>query len=218
MNAFKQGIVDLPPLWRIGGGGNCASIAIIKSAIGTYGFDNVFKSIIVDAANKRYIIDLRDEDTTVYTLSFANYEHACKKSSFILKGDDQSSKDILEFANFCFAVMAEVKRNEYRINKSFERAINDLNKGESAVDIHAYLGLTPTKVKDVSIQNLSTLKNLIIWNPPHAVYASEGYYDEAWEEDSQGNKIEPIQPLNMLKEIHGDGSTNDNPVGAQFFH
>lgn len=208
-NAFKQGTVHLPRLRRIGGGGNCASVAVIKAAIGTLGIDNVFKSVIVDQRNSRYIIDLRDEDAAMYHLSFGDYEVGARGSAFELTGNDTISRELFEFARFCFAVMAEVKRKEYRINRKYTRAVADLNKGESAYYIHSYLGLKATDVKDVSILNLSSLKNLIVWNNPHAVYSSEGVYDEFFE------KHESIEPLSRLQEIHGDGSNEDRPVGAQ---
>ncbi|MFD2941499.1 hypothetical protein [Flavobacterium notoginsengisoli] len=214
MNSFKQGRVKLPLLKKIGGGGNCASVAIIKAAIGTFGFENVFKSIVIDDINQRFLVDLRDRKKTVYSLSFKNYKRAAEMCDFEQFGTDGSSKNILEFAKFCFAVMAEIKRNEYRINRSYRRAVDDLNKGESTYYIHEYLGLNANDIKDISIENLSTIKNLILWNPPHAVYSSEGFYDEAWSEVN-GKKIDPIQPLSMLAKIHGDGTLKYNPIGAQ---
>lgn len=212
-NSFKQGTVDLPLLLRIGGGGNCASVAVIKAAIGTFGFDNIFKSIVIDNKNERYIIDLKDDDKTVYSLYFEDYKLGAEKSAFELFGNDEISKDIFEFAKFCYAVLAEVKRWDYRHNNRYARAINDLNKGEATEYIHEYLGLTATKVKDISIKNLSTLNNLLLWNGPHAVYSSEGVYDEFFEQ-LDGKKLDPIQPLKMLKVIHGDGTNNDDPIGA----
>ena len=110
--AFKQGTVQLPLFWRIGGGGNCASVALIKAAIATFSFNNVFKSIVIDEVNSRYLIDLKDEDKTVYSLYFSDYEFGAEKSAFELHEKDDTSKDIFEFAKFCFAVMAEVKRDK----------------------------------------------------------------------------------------------------------
>lgn len=207
-NAFKQGTVEFPLLMRIGGGGNCASVALIKTVIATFGFDAIFKSIVIDDKNSRYLIDLKDDDKSVYILSFNNFEFGSKKSAFELNNSDDISKDIFEFAKFCFAVMAEVKRCNYRINKKYSRAINDLNKGESAQYIHEYLGLKATEVKDISIENLSTLKNIILWNDPHAVYSSEGFYDEFF------NGYEKVQPLSQLQVIHGDGTDRYKPSGA----
>jgi len=212
-NSFKQGRVDLPLLMRIGGGGNCASVALIKAAIGTFGFDNIFKSIVIDNQNKRYLIDLKDDDSMVYSLSFNDYEYGATKSAFEPYESDEISKDIFEFAKFCFAVLAEVKRCDYRVNKRYARAINDLNKGEETKYIHEYLGLNADTVKDISIKNLSSLKNLVAWNGPHAVYSSEGVYDEFFEEHNK-EKLAPIQPLSMLKIIHGNGTSKDDPIGA----
>lgn len=215
-NAFKQGTVKLPLLWRIGGGGNCASVALIKAAIATFGFDNIFKSIIIDEINNRYLIDLKNDDKTVYSLSFSDYEFAAEKSAFELYTKDSTSKDILEFAKFCFAVMAEIKRLDYRYNNKYSRGVNDLNKGESAEYIYEYLGLEIVKVENISIEYLSVQKNIILWNAPHAVFSSEGNYDEFFEL-LDGKKLEGIQPISKLQVIHGDGTNNNKPIGAYFF-
>jgi len=207
-NSFKQGTVDLPLLRRFGGGGNCATIALIKAAIGNFGFSGVFKSVIIDHRKKRFLIDLADSDETVYILKFKKFELASSKSAFILKSNDMKSRDILEFSNFCFAVMAEVKRNTYRRYKDYRRAITDLNKGEPTNYIFELLGLERENIKDISIKNLAKFKHLVVWNPPHAVYSNEGYYDEHY------NNYDEIEPLERLKEIHGDGSEKYNPIGA----
>jgi hypothetical protein len=208
-SSFKQGTVDLPLFRRIGGGGNCASVALIKAAIGTYGFDNIFNSILIDNRNKRYLIDLKDEKDEIYHLSFDDYEFGSIKSAFEQPiKDDNVSNDIFEFAKFCFAVMAEIKRWDFRKNNKYSRAIHELNKGEDSRYIHDYLGLTVKKVEDVSISNLSQLKNLVVWNSPHAVFSSEGLYDEFF------TGYDSILPLNMLQIIHGSGTDKDKPIGA----
>lgn len=214
--AFKQGTVDLPLLRKLGGGGNCASVALIKAAIGTFGFNNVFKSIIIDEVNNRYIIDLKDDDKSLYSLSFENYKIGAIKSAFETEEHDETSLNIFEFAKFCFAVMAEVKRWDYRFNNSYQRAIIDLNKGEYADYIHEYLGLTAVEVANLSIANLSQQKNMVLWNGPHAVYSSEGYYDEFFSELNHV-PLDGKQPIEMLKEVHGDGSEKYAPVGANTF-
>jgi hypothetical protein len=48
----------------------------------------------------------------------------------------------------------------------------------------------------------------VVWNPPHAIYSSEGYYDEFF---SGHNDIELLE---KLKHIHGGGTIKDNPKGA----
>lgn len=208
-NSFKQGTVDLPLFRSIGGGGNCASVALIKAAIGTYGFDNIFKSIIIDNHKKRYLIDLNDDKDEVYNLSFDDYEFGANKSAFEQPIEDENViNEIFEFAKFCFAIMAEIKRWDYRRNNKYSRAISDLNKGEDSRYIHDYLGLTVKKVEDVSISNLSKIENLIVWNNPHAVYSSEGFYDEFF------TGYDSIQPLNQLQLIHGGGTDKDKPIGA----
>ncbi len=213
MNAFKQGRVNLPFFRRIGGGGNCASIALIKAAIGTYGFDCVFKKIEVDNTNELFVIYLRDEDNASYTLSFFDFQFAKSKSSFELFNNDEVSKDVLEFSNFCFAVMAEIRRSAYRINREYRRAINDLNKGEDSRYIHELLGVSVESVVNCTIDNLKSYSNLLLWNDDHAVYFDKGLYDEAWMSEEDG--IAPIETLDRLSEIHGDGTRGEDPTGAQ---
>lgn len=207
-NAFKQGRVDLPLFRRIGGGGNCASIALIKAAIGNFGFSGIFNSIIVDYSNERFLIDLIDDEEKTYSLSYNNFRYASKKSSFELNNSDDISKEILEFSNFCYAVMAEIKRGTYRRRRKYKRAITDLNKGELTKYIYELLGLEMQIINDISLDNLSTKKHIVVWNPPHAVYTSEGKYDEFF------NGHNDIEPLKELKNIHGGGTDKDNPSGA----
>ena len=207
-NAFKQGRVELPILRRIGGGGNCASIALIKSSIGNFGFSGIFKSIIIDKQKNRFLIDLIDDDETTYNLSFENFKYASKKSSYELNNTDEISKDIFEFSNFCFAVMSEIKRRTYRRNRKYGRAVNDLNKGESTKYIYELLGLEKKEIENVSIENLRTYKHIVVWNPSHAIYSNEGFYDEFF------NGYSDIEQLEELKNIHGGGKEKDNPTGA----
>lgn len=207
-NAFKQGRVKLPLVRKMGGGGNCASIALIKGAIGNFGYSGIFRSVIIDKQRNRFLIDLVDDDDTVFKLSFKNFSFAKEKSSFVLHNEDEISKDIFEFAMFCYAVIAEVKRRTYRRFKRYKRAITDLNKGESTRYIFEYLGLERDIIEDVSIENLSRFKHLVVWNKVHAVYSSEGHYDEFFKNHSD------IESLEQLKSIHGKGSDKYNPKGA----
>jgi hypothetical protein len=63
-NSFKQGIISIRnPVRKIGGGGNCASVAVIKAAIGTFGVNKVFNSVTYDQDEEMYTIVLQNEDT-----------------------------------------------------------------------------------------------------------------------------------------------------------
>ncbi|MDN3594664.1 hypothetical protein [Zunongwangia endophytica] len=207
-NAFKQSRVSLPFPYNFGGGGNCASIALIKASIGSFGFSGIYNSIIIDNQRKRFLIDLIDDEETTYNLSFENYQFASQKSAFKLNIDNEISRDILEFSNFCYAVMAEVKRRTFRRNKRYRRAVRDLNQGDSTKYIYELLGLEKEKIQDISIENLKNFEHLVLYNPPHAVYSNKGLYDEFF---SGHNDIEPLE---KLKDIHGNGTVKDNPKGA----
>ncbi|MGQ7856634.1 hypothetical protein ACUN24_20545 [Pedobacter sp. WC2501] len=211
-DAFKQGTVALPFPRRIGGGGNCASVALVKVAIASYGLDGVFRSIGVDYTNERYLVGLRDGQ--VNTLSFEDYRTGVEKSAFEAFAQGGDAGAILEFGRFCFAVMAEVKRTMYGWGR-YQRAINDLNKSEGADEVHRLLGLPATQVADVSIAALSRMQHVLVWNRYHAVYSSGGYYDEFFH-GVDGKALPSKMPLSELQHVHGDGQ-GDGPSGAHVF-
>ena len=116
-------------------------------------------------------------------------------------------KKIFEYAQFCFAVMVMVKQETLGY-KTYTKAADDLNRGDFAGDIYTFLGL---KKIDVPLDQIKNSENLVVWNSPHAVYSSNGFYDEFFE------GYEGIQPIDQLKIIHGKGTKEYNPLGAYKF-
>jgi hypothetical protein len=72
------------------GGGNCASVAVIKAAIATYGVNNVFKNVKDNPQLKEYLITLRDG--RVISLNYDRTTYGIKKSAFIYTGNSNDEK------------------------------------------------------------------------------------------------------------------------------
>jgi hypothetical protein len=196
-NTFKQDIVEFEGFWdKFGGGGNCASIALIKSAIGTFGINGVFKNLTVDSVRKIVRVTLRNNE--VIDLTFDRLEDGKNHFSITKIGQDIISKQIADYSRLCFAVMC---RKEQLLlgydSKYFYRGVDKLNKGQDASEIYKLLGLTNLVVQDLSIENLKKYKNLLIYNNIHAVYSSLGYYDEFF-----NGTITGIEPLSDLNKFH----------------
>lgn len=205
-NAYKQDRVKFAGwLSRFGGGGNCASVALIKAAIGTFGINGVFKDVRIDETAKIVYVTRRDDE--VIELTFDRLEFA-KKYFYIasIKQDDISQK-IADYSRFCFAVMSRAKQLDLGYNrKRFYRAVDNLNKGEPTIEIHKLLGLEKEQISDLSYDNLGKYKNIVLWNSPHAVYSSSGNYDEFFRGTETG-----IEPLSRLGDFHCRGE-NDCPI------
>lgn len=195
--AFKQDIVKFQgTLSKFGGGGNCASIALIKSAIGNFGINGVFKNITIDSVNKMVHVTLRDDATV--DLTFNKYNNGKKYFSIQKIGDDNISKQIADYARICFAVMCRREQLKLGYDKNrFYRGVDKLNKGQAAEDIYTLLGLKNEIITDLSFDNLKNFKNLVVYNRPHAVYSSSGNYDEFFRGTVTG-----IEPLNRLNFFH----------------
>lgn len=98
-SAFKQGIVKTQEKKA----GNCASVAIIKAAIGTYGTGKVFQQHLRENG---IAVILRDG--TLLSLTLAELEMASAASAF-LPGDtaQKELKEIFNYAQLCFAVLVK---------------------------------------------------------------------------------------------------------------
>lgn len=195
-NTFKQDLVHFQGwLSKFGGGGNCASIALIKSSIGTFGINGVFKEVKVDSINEIIYVTRRDDK--VIDLNFDRLENG-KDHFFITSKKDEKSILISEYAKFCFAVMCRAKQLNMGYDKKyFYRGVDKLNKGQATIDIYKLLGLKKKTIEDLSIENISKFKNVVLWNSPHAVYSSSGNYDEFFRGTKTG-----IEPLKKLGKFH----------------
>ena len=148
---------------------NCASIALIKCAIATFGINNVFKSKIENAND--YTIILLNEDTV--SLSKQELDSATRRSGFV-KDDNQA---IFNQANFIYAVMAKravkFSGDDYSFSNctDFDEALAVFHNGFTVTYLPALLGLGQVKVKHK--RELS----YIFANGYHAVFASKKVFD-----------------------------------------
>lgn len=184
---FKQGTVESDAKKA----GNCASVAIIKAAIGTYGVNKVFS---IHEQRDTVLVILKNG--TKLALSKSELDLASKKSAFI-PGDTTKLPvmELYRYAQLCFAVLCKNYQNNFTKNKTYEQSIDIINQGYTTAEIYKLLGL---KVKEVgnnpSYETLKPYKNLVLWNSAHGVYFNEGYYDEAF---VQGISIEKIENLRV---------------------
>lgn len=177
-NAFKQGNVNE--------GGNCVSIALIKAAYSKYGFENVFKNI--QEVNETYIVTMRDDAVVTFTKD--ELKMVSEKANFKLKDSTEFSIKFKEFAEFCYTAMCK-KVQILENYGTLDSAITDLNNGYTTKYSNVLLGLKFKKIKPKRANRIDQLEHLVIYNTYHAVYASNGYYDECWNESG----IERIKNL-----------------------
>lgn len=162
-NAFKQGNVN--------GGGNCASIALIKAAIGTFGVGNVFTSS-KDEENKILLVRLKDD--TSYSIPFSEIDLSIKENGFKIKSQLDQALKIKAYADTCFAVMVKVQEKIQKYD-SYEKSLSSLLNGYYTPNVYKLLGV---EFKEIPKEDLKNNANVIFYNYYHAVYSSFGYYDE----------------------------------------
>lgn len=176
--AFKQGIVHEE---NVKSAGNCVAVAVIKAGIATFGFNNIFLDVDRDSSRRLTRIILRDG--TKLSLTFDEEAMARSRSSFIQKKSipepqKDSCNKILNFAQFCFAVICKNKQIKNSSDlKTYSEAIRDVNISEPASEAYKLLGfyMIPVNTRPEEMYNT---KNIIFYNGRHCVYASDGFYDE----------------------------------------
>lgn len=184
MNAFKQGVAEE-------GGGNCASIAFIKMAIGQYGVGKVFKKGLSESESVTTFI-LKDGNTI--SLTNTELERAIRAGAFVQNQRDSASVRIKQYADTCFAVMC--KRLQLIKQTTFDSAILDLNFGHNLTvndpPIQSFLGLSVRRIDPHRASKIRALDNIVVYNYHHAAYAAAGYYDEVWNA-SGVNRVEKFK-------------------------
>lgn len=172
-NCFKNTATDKTE-------GNCVTVAFIKAAIGTFGVNNVFRSVSREEEKKAYNIMLRNGE--IILLGFDEMETAKKQSQLREKNTDLLSSDITKYAQMCYAVMAK-KLQQSTTNHTFVTAMADLNDGYPVEDIAALLGLTLKPIKPVTTKELEHYNHILVKNYYYTAYAYLGYYDEVKQPD-----------------------------------
>lgn len=177
-NAFKQGNVNE--------GGNCVSIALIKAAYSKYGYENVFKTI--DENNDTFTVTMRDDSVVIFSKD--ELKIVSERANFKLKDSTDFSIKFKEFAEFCYAAMCK-KVQQLENYQTLDSAITDLNNGYTTKYSNVLLGLKFKRIKPKRANKIDNLEHLVIYNTYHAVYASNGFYDECWNDSG----IEKVQNL-----------------------
>lgn len=186
-NTFKQNTVK--------GDDNNNTVAVIKSAIGTFGVNNVFRYVHTDEVARKYSVRLRSEERLA--LTYAELEEAAAHCNLPGKAQDMLSADIRRYAIFCFAVMAK-KLQLQQPALSYRSAINTLNHTYDLAAASALLGLRLKPLKPCTIGNLSGYNHIIVCNAFYTAYANSGYYDES-------NSPTGIASLSDFKQNHSSG-------------
>ncbi|WFB69111.1 hypothetical protein [Chryseobacterium sp. WX] len=164
-NAFKQSNVN--------GGGNCASIALIKASIGTFGLGKVFTS---ERDNLNMVLKVKLKNSTQCNIKYSEIDQSIKENGFKLNSTSEAAIAIKSYADTCFAVMVKVNELISKQKfKSYEESLSSMLDGYYTPNIYSLLGL---KFKQIPSNELVNYNNVIFYNSYHAVYSSYGYYDE----------------------------------------
>jgi len=181
---------------------NCASIALIKCAIATFGSDNVFKAVTKE--NDVYKITLRNGETVI--LSKQELDTATARNGFKL--DD--NQNMLNQANLIYAVMAKravtfcISNTTFGLCTNLDSALMFLHGETGGVDarrLPILLGLARVKVRHK--KELS----YIYENGYHAVFASKKVWDNYgspdrlslryWRIHIEPNPIKDLESINF---------------------
>jgi len=182
-NAFYQGKDE-----ESVGAGNCASIAIIKAAMFTFGYE----VISFEKEQNIYHVTLKNGEK----ISFNENEllYAKKESSFILgKYDTETEKEqfneILEYAHICYATICKMAQkngdfssrySKFIIPENFELAVEIINDGTFTPHVYEFLGLEDNATATYRTKLRKKVKQsfgMVLWTNSHAMYSSEGYFD-----------------------------------------
>jgi len=160
------------------GANNCASIALIKASIETFGLNNVFN---IERTEERYIAKLKNGEIVSFTDQ--NLLLSIKVGSFQPSQDNQESKqdiyeEIRKYAQMCYAVMVAKYNAKNNLN-NFDTALTQLSNGANARFVSQYLGLE--NYCSIVFKGGAQNNNLIAWQHlpwlKHVVYMSQDKYD-----------------------------------------
>ena len=158
--------------WRQTNEGNCASVAVIKSAVDRFD-DKVFKSVNKTEDGKGYNIEMRDGYKL--RLSQAELDTATRSSRFrTISGENgltaEQKKQGLDFANFAYAAMAKRAANTRTGNvRSFQGALHDFENGYNPHNSANLLGLKDY-VQNVNTRTLDNKDSVTAWSSRHAIF------------------------------------------------
>ncbi|ELR69294.1 hypothetical protein C900_05178 [Fulvivirga imtechensis AK7] len=182
------------------GAGNCASVAVIKAAMYTYGFD-VFT---LNRNSHKYDIRLQNGEQVAFTK--AELDYAKRESSFIL-GESKSAaeqseyKKIIEYAHLCFATICKMAQlngdyssrfSKFIIPDSFEMAVEIINDGTFTPNVYEFLGLEDSVTPAYRLRLTKKIQEsygMVLWTGSHAMFAAEGYFDLYGKKEEFKNRV-----------------------------
>lgn len=128
-NAFKQGNVN--------GGGNCASIALIKASIGTFGVRKVF-TYSKNKLDGSILVKLRNDST--FKVTYNEIQQATNENGFVSKVQAQEAKRIKNYADTCFAVIIKMNEIIWK-HDSYSKSLALLLNGHNTPNVYRLLGV-----------------------------------------------------------------------------
>ncbi len=177
-----------------GGATNCASISAIKLAIGKFGINNVLKEI--KPTQTGFHVTLRDDSK--FDLSASEIARMGKLNYFIAG----SNKEIFEYAQFLYAVMAKRKMQINDLGSIQRAATHRIFFHQLSMDTEEnlhFLGLS-NFVKKINRADVENYDQIIITNSKHSVFSSKGIYD----------KFGTPTAVSLFEKNHGNSPINLN--------
>ena len=192
------------------GAGNCASIAIIKAAIYTFG-DQIFQEW--SQQENRYNIILKNGDQVTFTQE--EFDYAKEEASFILgeaenEADNQLFVEMRELAYLSFTAICKMvqihgdyssRLKQFIIPEDFKTAVEIINDGTDTPDVYELLGLedhvTPIYRWKIKKRTKSDT-GMVIWTKGHAMFAAKGYFDLYGNRIKIRNRVMRILPGNVI--------------------
>lgn len=177
-----------------GGATNCASISAIKLAVGKFGINNVLKEVKTTPTGYHIIL----KDDSELDLSTSELSRMSKLNYFIAGSD----KEIFEYSQFLYAVMAKRKQLVYRMGTIQRAATHRIFYHQLSMDTEEnlhFLGLSGF-VKKINRTDVENHDQIIITNSRHSVFSSKGIYD----------KFGTPTPVSLFEKNHGNSPINLN--------
>lgn len=154
--------------------GNCASTAVIKAAIDTWGTD-VFRSV-EKLPRGGYAVEMKDGARV--QLSREELEAAATGAHY--QGNEPGTR---AFANLCYAAMAKrAQMLGHEGSDTYAEALRSLANGERTSEVPRYLGLAD-KVKNIDVDRIKDHDGVVAWGNGHAVFVDErngAHFTDAW--------------------------------------
>ncbi|MRX41324.1 hypothetical protein GJU43_18710 [Flavobacterium sp. LC2016-23] len=152
--------------------GNCVSIAVIKCALGQFGaIENVFKSFIKNddgSFNVEFFDGIKVKVTT------SEIDIVKQISGITPNANSKYFEDaIIIYACMCKRIYEEAQ-SEKKCILTFTNAVESLNSGYPTIDGSKLLGMDRT---DLTLEQIKTEPNAVIWCSAHAAYISSGTQD-----------------------------------------